>query len=52
MKVFHFVIPSKKQPTVLVAELDNFGVFNILLCFTIFIDKPLRKSLNSETGRP
>lgn len=50
MSILHLVISRHEHPAVLVTEPYNLRVFHVASNAAIFIPKPLRKSLNGESG--
>ncbi len=52
MGVLHLMVGANKQPTILVTEAYNFGVFYVLPGLTILVPEPFMKSLNCEPCCP
>jgi len=50
VSILHFVISCHQQPAIPVAEAYDLGVLDVSLDISILIAKPLRKSLNCESG--
>lgn len=50
VSILHFVISCHQQPAIPVAEAYDLGVFDVSLDISILIAKPLRKSLDRESG--
>ena len=51
MGILHLVVFRHQQPSILMAEANNFGVFHVALRVTAFILKPFMKPLDGKTSR-